>query len=367
MSKNKNTIKINGHLYDAVTGDRIDGASKPVTHQSVKSVDGVVAPQVIHPSKPKPSAPPRPVTHAPAATSKPSLGHRQPHHVATAVKHHAPQHSKTLMRHVVKKPSTTKHLKAQGSIAVSAKSSHQITAKSSAHVISDQRLHHAKRVSKSTHISRYGATVASAENRHPSSPKPGAIKVQPVAHHAAPKQSAHAELMEQAIKRATSHHQPKHRKPLSRRQQIAGYSALVVVSVAFLGILVTQSSAGIQLRVAANKAGFAASAPAYKPAGFRMDDMYYSAGQVAMHFKSNSDQVRSYSITQKTSSWDSSTLRDTFVAPADRNFKVVSDSGLNVFVYGDGNATWVNDGVWYQVQANSTLSDRQLVDIAKSL
>lgn len=124
---------------------------------------------------------------------------------------------------------------------------------------------------------------------------------------------------------------------------------------------------GLKLHMASAKAGFAASLPGNKPAGYHLGQLNSSAGVVAMNYKSNSDEDRKFSITQKTSSWDSNTLRDLYVQPADKDYSIVETNGLTVFIYGDNSATWVNNGVWYVVHGNGSLSDNQLLDIAKSL
>lgn len=146
-----------------------------------------------------------------------------------------------------------------------------------------------------------------------------------------------------------------------------GMSALVVTTGLLLAFVAVQSTPKIKMKVASAKAGFAASLPGNSPAGFHLGEMQYGAGAVALSYKSNSDETRKFNITQKTSSWDSTTLRDTVVAPADRDFRTVEDGGLTIYLYGQNNATWVDQGIWYQVQGNGSLSDRQLVDIAQSL
>ena len=87
---------------------------------------------------------------------------------------------------------------------------------------------------------------------------------------------------------------------------------------------------------------------------------------MAAQFHSNSDG-RGYTITQKRSSLDSGSLRDGFVAPTDAHYQEAEAGGLTIYLYGNRNATWVNGGIWYVVQANGSFSDRQLIELATSL
>ena len=55
-----------------------------------------------------------------------------------------------------------------------------------------------------------------------------------------------------------------------------------------------------------------------------------------------------------------------FVAPTDPNYQVVVGGGRTVYLYGSRNATWVNNGLWYVLQGNDSLSNQQLVQLATS-
>lgn len=118
--------------------------------------------------------------------------------------------------------------------------------------------------------------------------------------------------------------------------------------------------------MASAKAGFSASLPQYRPAGYNMSQLDYGDGVIAAQFRDKDNGSR-YTITQKPSSWDSATLRDSFVAPADARYRTVEAAGRTVYFYGEHNATWINGGVWYQVQTDGSLSDSQMVELATSL
>lgn len=374
MRKTKNTIKINGHTYNASTGELLH-AGQVVRPQPISAASHAqTAGTIIVPARESTSH---------IASSASLAGRKQPTMRQKAKSTtRTPQHSKTLMRSSVRKPAHAAnshdqtHIKATSKLR---KTGAVIAVKKSARRIDKRRLSLAKSVSKSQKITKFNKSTAAM---HTPAHRPTHHAVHPIQHHTTsthPRRSPHPQqvhrskttedILQEALHHADSHTQPAHRhhRRLTRSQQVAGFSALIVISGALLALVVSQSTPAIKMRIASAKAGFSASLPGDSPAGFHMNDLSYGAGAVAVAYKSNSDQERSFSITQKSSSWDSTTLRDAFVEKADKHFRAVEQNGLTIYLYNGNNATWVSNGVWYQVQGNGSLSDRQLVDIAKSL
>jgi hypothetical protein len=118
--------------------------------------------------------------------------------------------------------------------------------------------------------------------------------------------------------------------------------------------------------MASAKAGFSVSRPGYLPAGYSLADLKYAQGAAALSFHSNSDDRR-YTLSQHTSSWDSQALAGTFVSRQDPSYQTVQSGGRTIFVYGNGNATWVSDGVWYVLQSDGSLSRQDLISLAASI
>jgi hypothetical protein len=145
-----------------------------------------------------------------------------------------------------------------------------------------------------------------------------------------------------------------------------GIVAGVTVAVGLLTVVAVKSLPGAQLQVAAAKAGFSAKLPNYEPAGFSQAPLNSSPGEIAAQFQSQTD-ARNYTITQKTTSWDSTALANNFVARMDPNYHTVKSGDNIIYIYSGHNATWVNGGIWYNVQANGALTDQQLVELATSL
>ncbi len=200
----------------------------------------------------------------------------------------------------------------------------------------------------------------------------------------------HAEydIFEQALALATSHQQkpPKQAflRAVRRRKhtrRILNIAAAASVFVALSGFVIYQNKSSIQLQLASAKAGFTVVQPTYKPNGFAMDRLTYSPGNAAAWYtakasangeSTNSNAAttkfsKTFSVIQKKSNWDSQTLLESFVATSNQSYKGYQANGRIVYVYGDGRATWVNGGMWYQIQAGDSLSDEQLVKVAASL
>lgn len=348
MAKNKNIIEINGKRYDAKTGATL-------------SDHGHAHPKPNHSPELKP------------VIKKPSM-HDVVRHPAKPAAAHKPKPSKTLMRHAVKKPSATPpkpRLKAQGpsDLALSGSLAEVVVSKS-AKRLDTKKLAQASKVPKSHLITHFSATTSDIN-----SPEPPPEPIEPPTTNHQPaavatkskntKPQTTSELLEQAVLNARSHEEPapKTRRHSKRRTRAAIASVTAVALFAFVGY---QELPTLKFNMASAKAGFGASMPNYKPAGYSLDKLSYSTGIVATKFTSNSDD-RSYTLTQKTSAWNSEALKENFVLKTSSDHQVVESGGQTIYLYGDGNATWVNGGVWYILQGNETLTNKQLVEIAKSI
>jgi hypothetical protein len=360
VRKKNNIIEINGQRYDATTGALLEQASS-------------------HHAKPKPPSTAK--AHSkPAKSTKPTVT-RQPIKISNT---HAPKPSRTLMRQAVKKPapSLKRHLKVQGYTgALIEPSLSSIVATRPVQPLDSKRLRHANKVAKSRLISHFLPPDPNAPIQVPlAPPQPAKAATMPQTpdaaasthstkqHRPSKHASATADMLARAIDQATSHEELLPPRPAKhgRAKRNVSIGAAVGLSVLVLGVIVTQNLSNVRLQMASAKAGFNASLPNYKPAGYSLGQLNYSDGVVAAQFRNNSDDLQ-YSVIQKSSSWNNATLRDTFVTPIDSNYRTIDAGGHTIYLYGERYATWVNDGVWYVIQSNGSLSDRQLVDLATSM
>lgn len=150
--------------------------------------------------------------------------------------------------------------------------------------------------------------------------------------------------------------------------KLAPAIAVSAVALILVGYITYLNMPNLALRVAANRAGFDASMPSYTPEGYSFDGpIAYNSGQITVDFRSNTNDSQAYSLSQRKSAWNSESLLENVVKPEDKNYLTFQDRGLTIYVY-ESQATWVNGGVWYTINTNSSqLNTEQLVKIASSL
>jgi hypothetical protein len=379
VKKPANSIEINGKRYDAQTGQPLmaahtaaGGVVDGIKHQKHTKSSSQVALKGAVVATHKQTMPIVPLSTTKLMDMK--APKRSPRNAAKAAASHSPQTAHTLMRHSVKKPTASlkrQHPAQSSTDKLLVKPDFAVGIKSSAQSVPAERQARAKQIAKSVSISRFSKNKSAnraATNHTYQPPKSAAAAVA----QAPAITSRPLDIFEQALQRATSHEQPKVKQPKrSRHHQVfskrivslAATSLSVLLLIAFIGF---ENRGNVILHVAAQKAGFSANMPGYRPSGFSLGRFNYSAGDVAINFHSNSDQ-RSFAIIEKPSDWDSATLRDNYVASADSQYQTTEVGGQTIYLYGNNAATWVNGGIWYQVQTNGALSDEQLTKLAGSL
>lgn len=360
MSKPRNIIEINGQQYDAKTGSVITGNGK--------SVDGVLSKRVANTptavtAKPKPVLTPIPATKVMDMQAP----KRKARSAAKPASSHQPQQSQALMRHAVHKPGNSlkrEHAAHGHTDSLVTKPQLTVSPKHSVHSVPAGRLSRAAQFTKSARVSRFVKTQPSAmlaiQQSTAAIAAPSPVLTQP------------NNMFDSALASATSHLQPpvkasKH----PRRQRILGKRVFSIAATAACLLLIAggvlyYNRTGLALHMAASKAGFSAALPSYRPSGFQVAKLKSSAGQVAIHYASTSDQ-RTFAVTEQPSSWDSNALLDNFVSTADKQYETIDVGGRTVYLYGKHNAAWVSGGIWYSVQSQGSLSDKQLAQLAASL
>ena len=295
------------------------------------------------------------------------------------------------MRHAVRKPADTKpqitHPSAPLTSQPGSAGGMEFRSRPSLFTSPDkERASRAKHVNKSNLVSKFSefttSTVQSVQTvvrpmsvaKAPAAPSSDAPP-QPVAP-ARRAQPADA-MLKKGLARADAHEQPAYKKPKlrSRAARKLGTSTKVVsigaAAFAFLllgAFFAYQNVPNFAMRVAATRSGVHASMPGYQPAGFAVrGPIHYSSGEVTISFNANADAARKFTITQKNSTWNSDALLNNYVASAGKMYQTYQDQGRTIYIYNGSNATWVNEGVWYNIAGNSSLNGEQLVRIATSM
>jgi hypothetical protein len=417
-----NVIELNGRSYDALTGAMLGSAKRPehrvrvaaiaakqppraikAPSQGVASMDGFV--RAVHST----------TGAAHHATTKKAASHISAHH---------PQPTKTLMRRAVKTPAITSGAKQPGIQAVTPLKPglpSKLSAKPmvSSGFIDPVRSHRAALINRSRLVNHFTASRVAPQLVSKFATTPAATaaapRQQPAYNHnpamasgmantrsvnrttnpatslgqktpaaltaKAPAVAPHQtnayedqDIFEQALAHATSHQErpPKEstlrsaKRGGKKHRRVLGFAGAAVAFLLMCSFVAYQNKANIQLQVASAKAGFSASVPLYKPAGYNMGKLAYSPGNVAMVFHDSASNA-GFNVSQKKSNWDSQTLLENFVATSNQPYQGYESGGRTIYVYGRGKATWVNGGVWYQIDGANNLSSAQIVKVAASM
>jgi len=339
--KNQATIQLNGQRYNAISGSPIN------------SIDGVIRKSVQNNYsqhlKPKNNNQPKTTTVHPI------------HNLEKK-----PIPSQTLMRQAVTKP--TKHTRLITKInnpVNQVTNSPKVVPPTFVGNINPRTATRAQSYSRSPQIDRFGATVKNVPRPNPN------FSQQPIQ----PVEPAKKDIYELAVAKANAHEQPpltkKELKQLHPKHSFRGkalaYTAVVILGVSLLGFGVYQNIPNLMAKVASIKAGFAVHLPSYKPSGFSLASVGYQPGTVQFDYKSNIDK-RNFTLTEHSSNWDSETLVSSIVVPTQgHNYQKITVDGQSVYLYGKNQASWVSNGIWYQVQGNSSLSTNQIIKLATTV
>jgi len=351
VGKTQNTIEINGKHYDAATGVLLNTSPKPAGILKKGAVmDGFVR----HRTNGE---------HAVKPTKRPV------------------QKANTLMRQAVKKPTALAP-------------SHSSNGVTDTDNTDKQRQKRAHEIFKSPLIKRFslGEVVSMVKNasphhvadrtsrpeNKPNTPTAATHNTQRTHQAANPKpaRTSGSDLVEKALVKAQSHSQSPHhfkkRSRLARRLGLSRKKSTLVSAVLAALLLGTffayQNVPNFAMRIAAARAGFDANMPGYQPSGFSFKSpIKYSPGEVIVNFDSNTSDGRAFTLTERKTEWNSDDLRANFVQEKDSSHQTHLEANQVVYIYGDGDATWVNDGVWYQLESSASLTSDQIVRIAQSL
>ncbi len=145
-------------------------------------------------------------------------------------------------------------------------------------------------------------------------------------------------------------------------------AALCCTGICVFAIIyfVNASSPDISLRVAALQTGIDATYPSYIPRGYDLVDIVSGEGKISFSFQNISDGGK-FSLTEETTSWDSSALLSQYVEETyGGEYVTLKEQGLTIYISGS-NAVWVNGGIVYEIATSSGyLTKKQIRSIAVS-
>jgi hypothetical protein len=364
---NKNYIVLNGKHYDAVTGALI----KPVANPSHKTHARLTHTDTTRTSLSRTQLTPHPASITPAKNAQKSAARAQHAAAKPTVHGHKPERPKTLMRHVVAKPTHDKKPHVKQVYPLAKNGSAAITPKLSVNTVNHVRSRRAQEIDKSKHVTKFATPAAVAI---PTKIQPIAIKTAPVHTDIKPAPAVHktpqekkTDLLEKALANAKSHEEtaPAVKGSHHRRRMFSSLAGLAAVLVV-VGFVAYANKASVELQVASVRAGFQASLPNYTPTGYERQAAKAADGKVAIGFSSPA-QHNAFTLTQESSSWDSQTLFDSIVAQNNTTYQTVQSSGRTIYLYGGDKAAWVDGGILYKVDGNAKLNSDQVISLATSM
>lgn len=349
-AKGTSYIVINGRRYAAHGGRPLDGVqgTQKQAKLSASTVDHHKAPE-------KPPTSSKAVDGISSGKTKRERqpSHAKQYHRTHQTSHHAAKPAKKLkVVHEAKPEQTSKK-----DLFVFEQAGHT-TAPSA------DRIKRAAHIQRSTSISKFAPEVVSTQTTVVvAEPEPAAET--PVEHITPPSELPVANLSQFAIDHTKS---PK-KKSSRRHPRLSAKTATATAAIAVLilgGLTLRANMPNLSLRIAAARSGVDASLPRYKPDNYSFGGpIRYSNGSVTVGYRSGHDE-RSFSLTQKKSEQDPSSLLESYVRPVANDYEIFKEHGLIIYVY-DNKASWVNGGIQYTIEGNSALTSDQLVKIATSL
>lgn len=374
-----NTISINGKLYDARTGELVNKTKPATVSKPSKSVSSTQKSQ----SNLKPttkSQPPKrgngfvdgiaknpkaPAKSIKKTDSKPKPKSSISHNVSPV--HRKLKHSPTLNRSGVKSPKLTVP-EAKKHVSAKMKSSKPPV----------QRLERAKSTKKSELITRFahhGVVINSHSQKSPETQNRPSHDTAINSHSKSVNGSKGSHissntkhrLINESLTVASNTHKKEKVHKVKHSPKIFHFMTAGLATIILLGYVTYLNVPSVSIKVASSRAGFSASLPSQSPAGYRLQGpIGYKPGQVVIKFNSNTDE-RHFTITQQPTTWDSVALKENLVDKKGMS-ETYNDRGLTVYIYGGGDAAWVDAGKFYSVKSeNSQLDASQILDLATSM
>ena len=366
-------LEINGKRYDATTGRIIQADNASVTPAAVsgRNIDGVV-------SAPKSSA-----THqAPKVrTSVPHISSTRGIHDITLNRRPKLQKSQTLMRQMVKKPTTAVHAhvpQPESNSQISVQNKSYAAAKNN-----QARLHRAMSMTTHSAVAKFQPHSA-----HRVDPKivPLSVRSEQTDQHApavqisaqpAPQKHAHnaQKFVESQLEKAvaqrsnTPHHQSKpfYKRAFRKPKKSLSFAAATLAVLLLAGFLAYQNTAYASFLIARRGAGLAVGIPTGIPSNFALSNkVEYTKGQIVMTYHSRVDD-RKFTVTLlENDDLTTESLKDAIKNTA-TSYQTYQSGGVTLLITGPGEADWIDGDLRYSISGDSGLTSEQLASIATSL
>ncbi len=141
---------------------------------------------------------------------------------------------------------------------------------------------------------------------------------------------------------------------------------MTVIGLALLGAFLWQVNAtDIQVKLASLRAGLTASVPGFVPGGWsKAQSLKASEGGVSYELVKDGKALK---VEQQKSDWDSQAVLEQYVLRRSTDYLALQSQGLTIYMYGDNQAAWVNQGTFYTLSGDHGIEQDDIIRMATSL
>ncbi len=141
---------------------------------------------------------------------------------------------------------------------------------------------------------------------------------------------------------------------------------MTVIGLALLGAFLWQANAtDIQVKLASLRAGLTASVPGFVPGGWsKAQSLKASEGGVGYELVKDGKALK---VEQQKSDWDSQAVLEQYVLRRSTDYLALQSQGLTIYMYGDNQAAWVNQGTFYTLSGDHGIEQDDIIRMATSL
>ncbi len=148
-------------------------------------------------------------------------------------------------------------------------------------------------------------------------------------------------------------------------KNIAFALSATAVIVFAIGYFIKINMPNISVQVAAMQAGIEGKYPTYVPKEYSLKETRSETNKIVLTFTSNNNQ--SIELSEEKTFWDSATLFNNYVKKNWKDFTIIREQGLTIYV-SNSNAAWINNGILYKISAEKdSITKQQIRSIATSL
>lgn len=141
---------------------------------------------------------------------------------------------------------------------------------------------------------------------------------------------------------------------------------MTVIGLALLGVFLWQMNAtDVQVKLASIRAGLTASVPGFVPGGWsKAQSLKASDGGVSYELVKDGKTLK---VEQQKTNWDSQAVLEQFVLKHSTDYLALQSQGLTIYMYGDNQAAWVNQGTFYTLSGDHGIEQDDIIRMATSL